>query len=171
MNKREKISVSIACALLVVFLLFQFLISPFLEKKKLLERQLAVKTEILADMNNLKAEYETILNNNKNLKKIYSKRNKNFSLFAFLERLAGTAGVKTNIAYMKPSTTMDKKSKIKFSIVEMKFKAIRTSQLIKYLHMVETSKDVVFVKRLSITRDGKNKNSISAVLHVETVKS
>jgi general secretion pathway protein M len=171
MNKRERFSVIGACILVAAFVIFEFVLSPFWEKKNLLERQLEVKTQILADMIHLQGEYETILGNNKNLKAIYSKRDKNFTLFAFLEQLAGSAGIKDNIAYMKPSTTLDKKSDIEFSLVEMKFKEIKTSQLISYLYMVETSKNVVFVKRLGITRDNKNKNSISAVLHVETVKS
>jgi general secretion pathway protein M len=171
MNKRERFSVIGASIIVVCFLLFQFAISPLLEKKKLLERQLEVKTKIFADMIELESEYKTIRGNNKNLKQIYSRRDKNFTLFAFLEKLAGSAGIKDSIAYMKPSTTADKYSDIEFSLVEMKFKEIKLSQLISYLHMVETSKNVVFVKRLGITRDDKNKNSISAVLHVETVKS
>jgi general secretion pathway protein M len=171
MNKREQISVLCACVLVVCFLLFQFGISPLLEEKKLLERQLEVKTKIFADMIQLAAEYDTIVENNKNLKQSYSKRDKNFTLFAFLEKLAGSAGIKDSIAYMKPSTTVDKSSDIEYSLVEMKLKQIKLSQLISYLHMVETSENVVFVKRLGITKDDKNKNSISAVLHVETVKN
>ncbi len=171
MNKREQLSVIGASVLVVCFLLFQFAISPFLEKKELLERQLELKMTIFADMIHLASEYESILANNKNLKKIYSKRDKNFTLFAFLEQLAGSAGIKDSIAYMKPSTTADKYSDIEFSQVEMKLKKIKFSQLVSYLHMVETSNNVVFVKRLGITRDDKDKKSISAVLHVETVKS
>lgn len=171
MNKRERLSVLGASIIVACFLLFQFAIAPLLEKKKMLERQLEVKTKIFADMIELGAEYETILGNNKNLKQIYSRRDKNFTLFAFLEKLAGSAGIKDSIVYMKPSTTVDKYSDIEFSLVEMKLKEIKLSQLISYLQMVETSKNVVFVKRLGITRDDKNKKSISAVLHVETVKS
>jgi general secretion pathway protein M len=142
MNKREKLSVLGASILVACFLLFQFVISPLLEKKELLDRQLEVKTKIFADMVHLASEYDAI-----------------------------SAGIKDSIAYMKPSTTADKYSDMEFSLVEMKLKEIKLSQLISYLHMVETSKNVVFVKRLGITRDDKNKNSISAVLHVETVKS
>lgn len=171
MNKREQVSVLAAGILLGLFLLFQFAVFPFLDRKNLLERQLEVKTKMLADMVQLGREYAAILDNNKNLKKIYANRDKDFTLFAFLEHLAGSAGIKESIAYMKPSTTVDKQSAIEFSQVEMKFKEIKTSQLIAYLHMVETSKNVVFVHRLSITREDKNKNSISAILHVETVKS
>jgi general secretion pathway protein M len=92
-------------------------------------------------------------------------------LFAFLEKLAVQAGVNGNIDYMKPSSVLDKVSRIELSLVEMKLKGIKLSQLMSYLYLVETSENVVFVKRLAISMDGKNKRSISAVLHVETVKT
>lgn len=171
MNRREKYSVFFACVLILVVMIYQFGISPFLEKKRLLSRQQAFKTQALKKVTLLKSEYEKILNKSENLKKIYSQREKKFTLFAFLEKLAVKTRVDGNIDYMKPSSSMDKISKTELSIVEMKLKGIKLSQLISYLYLVETSKNVVFVKRLAVSRDGKNKKSISAVLHVETIKS
>ena len=171
MNRREKYSVFVACVLILAVIVYQFGLSPFLEKKKLFDRQLASKKEVLKEVTLLKLEYEKILNTSENLKKIYSQRDEGFTLFAFLENLAVKAGVAGNIDYMKPSSFLDKVSKIELSIVEMKIKEIKLSQLMSYLYLVETSKNVVFVKRLAISRDGKNKGSISAVLHVETIKS
>ena len=119
----------------------------------------------------LKSEYEKILNKSENLKKIYSLRDKKFTLFAFLEKLSVKAGVAKNIDYMKPSSSLEQTSQIELSRVEMKLKKIKLSQLMSYLYLVETSKNVVLVKRLSISLDRKNKDSINVVLHVETVKS
>ena len=171
MNKREKYSVISACVLLFVMAVYQFGISPFLEKRKLLERQLKAKKSALKEITLLKMEYEKILNNNQNLKSIYSYRDKKFTLFAFLEQLAVKAGVAGSIDYMKPSSARDKVKKIEVSKVEMKLKGIKMSQLMSYLYLVETSKNVMLVRRLSISIDGKHKGTISAVLHVETVKS
>lgn len=171
MNKREKYAVCLACMLVVVAVVFQFGISPVLEKKRVLKRQLASKKKTLGEVARLKAEYDTILNKSKKLKNIYSQRPKGFNLFAFLESLARKAGVDQNIDYMKPSSKVDKGTNTEFSIVEMKLKKIKLSQLMSYLYLVETSKNVVFVKRFAISRDGKNERTISAVLHMETVKS
>lgn len=171
MNRRERYSVVFAGVLILAVIVYQFGISPFLEKKNLFERQLISKKEALVQVTRLKSEYESILNKNENLKKIYSQREKTFTLFAFLEKLAVKAGVDANIDYMKPSSSLDKVSKIELSRVEMKLKGIKLSQLMSYLYLVETSKNVVFVKRLAISMDGKNGGTISAVLHVETVKS
>lgn len=171
MNSREKYSVFFACVLILVVMVYQFGISPFLEKKRFLSRQLEFKTQELEKVTLLKSEYEKILNQSENLQKIYSQREKKFRLFAFLENLAVKAGVAGNIDYMKPSSSIEKISKAELSIVEMKLKEIKLSQLISYLYHVETSKNVVFVKRLAVSRDGKDKKTISAVLHVETIKS
>ncbi|WP_300461096.1 hypothetical protein [Desulfobacula sp.] len=171
MNRRETYAVFFAGGLILVVVLYQFGISPFLEKKHVYERQLTAKTAVLEQVTRLKSEYESILNKNENLKIIYSQREKTFTLFAFLEKLAVQAGVNGNIDYMKPSSTLDKVSKIELSLVEMKLKGIKLSQLMSYLYLVETSENVVFVKRLAISMDGTNKRSISAVLHVETVKT
>jgi len=171
MNQREKMAVFSGSILVVVFMVYQFGISPFLEKKNLFERQLVAKEKALNEVTGLKTEYEKILNRSENLKNIYSQREKKFTLFAFLEKLAVQAGVDGNIDYMKPTSSVDKSSKIELSLVEMKIKEIKMSQLMAFLYLVETSENVVFVKRLAISRDGKNKDSISAVLNVETIKS
>ena len=171
MNQRETVSVAFAVILILGVLVYQLGISPFMEKKELFERQITSKEAALKAMIQLKAEYESTLNANKNLKKIYSQREKKFTLFAALEKFAVKAGVDGKIDYMKPSSSMDKATQIELSLVEMKLKEIKLSQLMSYLYLVETSENVVFVKRLAITRDGKNQGTISAVIHVETVKS
>ncbi len=171
MNKREKYSVIFAGVFISVVIIYQFGIFPFLEKKRLYERKLASKKQIMQEVILLNSEYKKTLDRNENLKKIYSQREKGFTLFAFLEKLSVKAGVDANIDYMKPSSSRDKALKIEFSRVEMKLKKVKMSQLMSYLYLVETSKNVVFVKRLSISLDGKSRKSINAVLNVETVKS
>jgi general secretion pathway protein M len=72
---------------------------------------------------------------------------------------------------MKPSTTVQKNSSYKISQVEMKLQSITLQQLTAYLHMVETSKNMVNIKRLSISKTGKQEDYINAVLQVETFES
>ncbi|NWH05638.1 hypothetical protein [Desulfobacter latus] len=171
MNKREQLSVCVAGLLILATIFYHWGIVPFLEKREIMERQLALKKESLETLIQLKGEYARVLNKSRNLKSIYSGREKGFTLFAFLENLAVKSGVDKHIDYMKPSTSVDKDSKVEFSLVKMKLKGINLSQLTSYLYLVETSKNVVFVKRLAISRDGKKTDTISAVLDVETVNT
>ena len=71
---------------------------------------------------------------------------------------------------MKPSTSVQKDSPYKISQVEMKLQSLTLEQLTTYLHMIETSKNMVYIKRLSILKTGKQEGFIDAVIQVETVE-
>ena len=91
-------------------------------------------------------------------------------MFSFLDQLAGEAGVKDRISYMKPSTKVEKNSPYKISRVEMKLDAITLKQLTTYLYGVETSKNMVDIKRISISKKDKKQGLLTAVLQVETLE-
>lgn len=171
LTRREKYAVCIALGALGLFVLLQFIVLPLMEKKHRLERAIAVKTETLEQMAVLKYEYETIKQKNDQSNDQYSQREKDFTLFSFLDKLSGRAGIKTNIAYMKPSTTTPKNGFHKISQVEMKLQGLTLKQLTTYLHMVETSKNMVYINKLSILKTGKEKGLIDAVLQAETLES
>ena len=170
-NKRERLSIGFAALLILGALAYQFAIEPFLNTADIQRRQLKVKKQALREIRQMGREYDQLLNKNKTLKSIYARRDKGFTLFAFLEKLAVKSKVNTHIDYMKPSSTVDKKAGVTLSVVEMKLKGIKLSQLMSYLYRVETSKNIVFIKRLAISRDGKKQDTISAVLHVETINT
>lgn len=170
MNRRELISVGFACFFILSVLVYNYGISPFLERSDLLAREFDAKTKALKQVVHLSETYNNVLIRNENLKAKYSQREQGFTLFTFLEKISVKAGVAKHIDYMKPSSGIDKWTKNELSLVEMKIKGITLSQLLSYLYLAETSKNIVFIKRLSITRDGKKRDTISAVLQVETVK-
>ena len=91
-------------------------------------------------------------------------------MYAFLNTLAGQTGIKDRISYMKPTTSAEKDSPYKISRVEMKLEDITLEQLTAYLYGVETSKNMVDVKKLSISKKDKTQGLITAVLQVETVE-
>jgi general secretion pathway protein M len=49
----------------------------------------------------------------------------------------------------------------------MKIQGVTFNRLIPYLFMVETSENMVYIQRLSITRPEKGEGVINAVLQVE----
>jgi general secretion pathway protein M len=100
-----------------------------------------------------------------------TQRPKGFSLNSFLVQQAGQVGIKDRISSMKPSKTIQKNSKYKISRVEMKLDAITLEQLTVYLHGVETSKNMVLVKKLSISKQDKKQGLINVIMQVETVEA
>jgi len=170
LNKRERYAVYFGLAGLVIFALVQFVISPAFEKRSHLKRSVAIKDRVLSDMLALKSEFDTLKEQTRTAQQRFLTRNKQFTLFSFLDRLADQTGVKRNISSMKPSTSDRKKSDYKISRVEMKLEDITFEQLLVYLHGIETTPNMVWINRLSITKTGKKLNYVKAIIQVETLE-
>lgn len=168
LTRREKYSIYAASGIICLFVVIQFIVFPTVDKRENQERALQVKTKMLEEMVALKSEYDAIKKNTDLSNVQFARREKGFTLFSFLDKLTGEAGIKDHITYMKPSTSVRKNSPYKISKVEIKLKGLTLQQLTSYLHMVETSKNIVRIKKLSISKTGKQEGFIDAVLQVET---
>ena len=170
MNKRERYAIMLAAGVIGIFLVVTFIVEPFLSKTDQLKKGLHDKAVMLEQMRQLQSEYGKLTQKAEVSKALFSRRQKGFKLFSFLDQLAGEAGVKDRISYMKPSTKVEKNSPYKISRVEMKLDAITLKQLTTYLYGVETSKNMVDIKRISISKKDKKQGLLTAVLQVETVE-
>ena len=168
--KRERYAVYALSGAILLFLLIRLIVFPSIDKRKRLKRILQVKENEILEMITLKSEYNA-LEKRTNLAKVhFENREQGFTLFSFLDSLTGKARIKEYVTYMKPSSTVQKDNSYKISQVEMQLKGLTLKQLTNYLHMVETSKNMVHIKRLSISKTGKQEGFVDAVLQVETVE-
>ena len=170
LNRRERLFVIAAAVFVGLFILFQVLVAPVFEKRQELAESLASKRQMVEEMQTLRAEYLSIRQKADYSQKQYASRPAGFTLFSFLDRLAGTSGVKENITYMKPSTTVDDATGLKMSFVELKLQDITIEDLTSYLFHVETSENMVRVRQLSIIKAGENEGLVSVVMQVETAE-
>jgi general secretion pathway protein M len=170
LTKREKYAIYALSGAVILFILIQFVIFPSIDKRRRLKRTIQVKENLLLEMINLKSDYDAVEKRTSLAKVNFENREKDFTLFSFLDSLTGKARIKEYVTYMKPSTTVQKNNSYKISQVEMKFKGLTLEQLTTYLHMVETSKNMVRIERLSISKTGKQEGFVDAVLQVETVE-
>lgn len=170
LNKREKISVAGAAAAIVIFLLLQLVVFPLFEKNDRLSRSISTRQQELEQIRLLQAEYRQTSVKTDQAKRRLKTRRRGFTLFSFLETLAGQTGIKSHIAYMKPNTTTQKESPYRLSMVEMKLQEITMSQLLAYLHGIETSRDMIAIKRLSISKSEQKADLINTVFQVETLE-
>jgi general secretion pathway protein M len=170
MNKRERYAIMVAAGVIGIFLIVTFIVEPFLSKTDQLKKSLHDKAVMLEQMRQLQSEYGMLSQKAEVSKALFSRRQKGFKLFSFLDQLAGEAGIKDHISYMKPSTKVEKNSPYKISRVEMKLDAITLKQLTTYLYGVETSKNMVEINRISISKMDKKQGLLTAVLQVETVE-
>jgi general secretion pathway protein M len=168
LNPREKMALGAGVVAVVIFILFQFLIFPVVDRQEVLQRSIAGKEADLAEMHRLNDEAASLKRQQSRSTQQMGRRPRGFTLFSFLDGLAGKTQLKGNIDYMKPSTTEPKGSPYKVSVVEMKLVGINMEQLLAYLYRIETSASMVQIKRLAITKTDKKAGFINAVLQVET---
>ena len=170
MNKRERYAIMLAAGVIGIFLIATLIVEPFLSKTDQLKKGLHDKAVMLEQMRQLQSEYGALTQKTEVSKALFSRRQKGFKLNSFLVQVAGEAGIKDKIINMKPTTKVQPNSPYKVSRVEMKLDAITLKQLTAYLYGVETSKNMVDIKRISITKKDKEQGLLTAVLQVETVE-
>ncbi len=170
-NQREKIGLITAGVVLALFVLWQWGFSPYLARIDQRAKQVIGKEKTLTEMAVLKEEYQQLKRQTDQLRNEVSNRDPNFSLYAFLDRLSGRAGLKNHIDYMKPSSRVESENGLTVSAVELKFLAITLEQLTEYLQLVEHNDLMVSVQRAAVVQSGKTAGLLDATLMVETYET
>ena len=168
LSKREKTALYMAGSFIILFFILQFVVLPVIDNKNRLEKTLQAKIRTLTEMRQLKSEYDVIMAKTALVETRFTQRKAGFTLFSFLDRLAGETQLKDKIIYMKPSTSIQKDKKYKTTMVEMKLQSIDLNQLTTYLYRIETSENIVFVRRISISKEEKAQGLVNVVLNVVT---
>ncbi|VEN72556.1 conserved hypothetical protein [Candidatus Desulfarcum epimagneticum] len=170
LSGREIRMIWAAGGVLVLIAALQFAVIPAVSQSIYLERQIALKKKRVLETRLLEARYREIDRKALDAKMKLNKRPRGFTLFSFLDALAGKTGLKSAIVYMKPNRLERKNSRYKISIVEMKMSGINMKQLVRYLYGVETSRNLIHIKKIAVTKTGKTKGAIDVVLQAETLE-
>lgn len=167
--KREKIFVFGAVAFICFFLVIELLIIPFFDRKAELRREIITKEKEIEELDEIGRKYQNMDRLSGNISEVLSSRKRGFTLFSFLETAASQAKIKDNIKYMKPSESKGSDSYTE-QMVEMKLEAITLEQLSGYLYLIEKPEQLVFIKRISITNNKREKGYLDSILQVLTFK-
>ena len=165
--KREKHLITLAVTVIVIAVVIQVAIMPFFDARKRYKNNVTAKQKSLEQMVALRQEYLLLQQGSDTLALRLAKRPKNFTLFSFLEKAAGDAGVKDNIKSMKPSASTGK-GPFKESLVEMKLERITLGQMVGYLKLIESPEKLVSAKRVSIQSNKKETQFLDVVLQILT---
>ncbi len=168
LSRREKFTVGMGGAVVAVLLFLQLLVLPLHDERKALRQAVLRAQTRMAEMERLRSEYQTIKRQNAVFESRIREKPEGFSLFSYLDQLAGQAAIKDRITYMKPSTETSRENAVTISRVEMKIESARWQQLIDFFHRVETVNDLVDIKRLSITRGKGTGGRVDAIVAIET---
>jgi general secretion pathway protein M len=170
LSGREVRMIWAAGGVLALILALQFAVIPAVNQGLFLERQIALKKKQVLETRLLEARYREMDRQALGAKMKLNKRPRGFTLFSFLDALAGKTGLKSAIVYMKPNRLEKKNSRYKISIVEMKMSGINMKQLVRYLYGVETSGNLIHIKKIAIIKTRKSKGAIDVVLQAETLE-
>jgi general secretion pathway protein M len=169
LNPREKLILAMGLAAMVVALFVYWAVFPLLDRRERSERQALAREKELREMVAYQNEYEQQQKEQLLTADILAKRTADFSLFSFLDQLAGTTGIKKNIVYMKPSSIRDAENQYSLSRVEIKLDEVNLDQVSRFLYRIETSPNLIVVPRLSIKQTKQEGGFLEAVLQVETL--
>jgi general secretion pathway protein M len=167
LEKREKQAVTAGLIFLVCFAVFHFLVSPLLQARQQTQKALLHKKEDIQKISQLQEEYYKLQNQAVNIEGRLQKRNPSFSLFSFIEEKATKAKVKQQINSMTPSTS-EGEGALQESRVDLKLERISLQQLVDFLIEIESAKDIVVIKRISIQGNSKEDGALDAVMQVIT---
>lgn len=169
LSKREINVLICGAAFILLFLVSEFVVFPFFDKRDNLERILAEKQIALEEMLLEQGRYQSLSNRFDTKKEALINREKQFSLFPFLDSQAEKSGVKENVAYMKPFTKLIENSAYKVASVKIKLSAVYLKELIDFVYLIETSRNAVTITSLSLSKTGKEKIKLDAVIEAETL--
>ncbi|MFH1982427.1 MAG: hypothetical protein ABIL58_11325 [Pseudomonadota bacterium] len=169
-SRREKMAIGIGAIALACFLFVEWVAFPIYDKQKSLAEALNRQEAELAEARELARQITEIRETMAFSQQRLASKKSGFSLFSFLDGLAAQAGLKDHIIYMKPSVSKIKNTEMALSIVEIKLEAIALTQLVQFLHMIETSSEEVTIRRMSLLTGGKENTSLNAVLEIATIK-
>lgn len=166
LNSREKWVLFGGIGFVLCFLAVQLVVVPIIDARTSLQKSIARKKQELVAIKNLQQEHQTLKSREGTIQARINQRGAGFTLFTFLDQQANVAKVKKQIKYMKPSTVDG--DELNEAMVEMKLQQITLSDLISFIRLIESEKNVVFIKRFSLQESGDMQGFFDVILQIVT---
>lgn len=167
LESRERLFLLLGVVFVVCFLIFQMVVTPYLEARQILERSLQRRQNELLEMSILQKEYQDLMQRQGVITRRIEQRSPQFSLFSFLEQQTTVVDVRNRVTSMKPATT-ELEDGLEESAVEIKLDGITLKQLVDFLVRVESEENVIVVKRLAVQKNQKESDLLDVVMNVVT---
>ena len=158
-----------AASMMVILALSQWLVRPLIGRRNKLASNIQRSEERMQELVHLERVYRQMQSENARVEKNLRERKRDFTLFTFLEGLAGREGVKRQIEFMRPSVKqlggMHQEEQ-----VEMRLKGVSLERLIPYLYHIEAAPEQVRIRRLTIRPNQRDQSQLEVTLVVVTRK-
>jgi len=155
-TRRERTVITVVSMGIVFFLLLNFFYFPLSEKIGYLESAVKTRENDLSELKKIIAQYQRHSNDQRHTEKTAAA---SFNLFSALEKFATKTGLMDKIDYMKPGTMMLDASREE-NWVEVKMNQIDLEDFTTYLYRLQTEGKGIYIKRLSMRKEGEFLNLI-----------
>ena len=106
LERRQKILLLSVSLFLLLFFVYQLLVSPYLDARARLQNSVQRKQDDLQQIQKLRQDYLMVKKQEGGIKDRLAKRPRDFALFSYVDRQADLANIKDTIQYMKPSAAI-----------------------------------------------------------------
>jgi len=149
LSNREKIIVIAGLTGAVAIILYGSVLSPIIDRYTSLERVIRQKESEYKDILQLKGEYTALQKEYRELEKAASRTREGFSPLTFMENVSVQARIKDKVVSMKPILT-PMTGDFRESSIEVKIEKIVLEQIMRYLHIIESSEYPLRIKTLHL---------------------
>ncbi len=168
LSKRDRTALIVCAIVLVIVGALQLILLPALEEREKLFAMEGVKEKAIKEICQMKQEYQDLNRMNLDDQKSLAHRKKDFTLFSHIDFLAQKSGVKDNVVSMQPLSRTAAKANYSVSVVRIKLEALHLGELVNFLHLIETADSAVHIKSISLSKTGKDKKMLEAIIESET---
>ena len=150
-----------------VVLLSQFIVVPYFDARQKVRSAIVAGEKTLRELAAMGVEYGVLRQRSEEIRRASERRPPGFTLFSYLEKRAGDAGVKTNIRSLTPLAPTPTGA-YEETAAEMKLDKLTMRQLTDFLYRVESPEEMIRVRRISIAKMKESPEYLSALIQVFT---
>jgi general secretion pathway protein M len=161
----QKRTVTVGLVFAGVVLLAQFVVLPYFEARQRVRSAIVASEKALQEITALGAEYGILKQRWEEIRRASERRTAGFTLLSYLERRAGDAALRTNIRSLTP-LMLAPSGAFEETAVEMKLDKLTMKQLTDFLYLVESTEEMIRVRRISVVKMKENPEYLSALIQV-----
>jgi general secretion pathway protein M len=168
LSPRERVAVAIAAVAVLAALFYAGLVAPYRGALRRLDARIATRQRQLGEIAALQQRYQQLQRRVGEAEQRLAKAEA-FSLFAYVEGLAGQMISRENLVSMRPQPATVRED-LREETVEVRLEKVRLDQLVRLLHAIDSNEALLAVKSLKIKTRFDNRAQLDAVLTIASYR-
>jgi len=168
-SRREKLVLLFGSVVVAGVFLYALIQLPFVyqERMNTLDRLIARKEADIKQLSELNAQYQKMQGHVGRIESKIAQDRNGFSILSYLEEVATTVKIRSNIAYMRPQT-LPQSGGYREMAVEVKVENAPLEQIVRLLTALEQSPHLLKIRRLHLKTRFADPNFLDAVFLLST---